>query len=143
MPWDEVLKNREASFLSLRNIFLHIVEVENLYIHQFLSGKKREEWVRIDPEEFTDIDSVGKWMYETESKTRRKLGELTSEKLARKVEFRARDGKIITIKVEDVYLAAFAEYLFHTGEMITLIWQMNIEPPPMQWYYYAAEPTRF
>ena len=38
LPWEEVVKDRGASFPSLRDIFLHMVFVVDAYINYILQG---------------------------------------------------------------------------------------------------------
>jgi uncharacterized damage-inducible protein DinB len=43
------------------------------------------------------------------------------------------DGKTFEITAEDVLIHVFEEEVHHRGELIALLWQMNVEPPPMGW----------
>ena len=49
LPWEEVVKNREASFHSLRNIFVHMLNAVNYWL-DFLQNEKR--YVRRNFNEF-------------------------------------------------------------------------------------------
>ena len=42
-------------------------------------------------------------------------------------------GISIEVTTEDVLLHLFEEEVHHRGELIALLWQMGIEPPPMGW----------
>ena len=44
-------------------------------------------------------------------------------------------GAVFNLSVEECLLQTFTEQLYHMGELIALLWQLNIEPPQMQWFY--------
>lgn len=43
------------------------------------------------------------------------------------------DGIRRSTKVKDVLIHVIAEELHHRGEIIAILWQMNIQPPDMGW----------
>ena len=44
------------------------------------------------------------------------------------------DGcKTVEVTAEDILVQVFEEEVHHRGELIVLLWQMEIEPPPMSW----------
>jgi len=38
LPWEEATKNREASFDSLRNIWLHTIDAEDRLVNHVIAG---------------------------------------------------------------------------------------------------------
>ena len=56
LPWSEVVTDREASFYSLRNIFLHTLDVEEFLIHHLLQGTLQNRIIHAF-EDFNDIES--------------------------------------------------------------------------------------
>ena len=55
------------------------------------------------------------------------------EDLDRKVSRINNDGIKRTSRNKDVLIHVVTEELHHRGEIIAILWQMNIEPPDMGW----------
>jgi uncharacterized damage-inducible protein DinB len=138
LPWKEVVKNREASFYSIRNIFLHTLDVEERLIHYLIRGKIAS-WAKREFDEFGSIDIIKARVALTDDETAKILDSLTPNMLAERVEFPRRDLPPVRLTVEDVLIQNLTEQIHHRGELIALFWQMNVEPPPMQWHWYVQE----
>ena len=134
LPWEEVTKNRGGSFDSLRNIMLHTIDVEDRLVNGVIIG--RTDWISRNPEDFHDIESIKERMMDVESKNKAYLKTVTTTELERKVEMRRPGTQSITLRVEDVLIASAVENIHHFGELIGLLWQMDIEPPHMGWIGY-------
>ena len=44
-------------------------------------------------------------------------------------------GETVEVTAEDILIHLFEEEVHHRGELIALLWQMDIEPPLMGWKY--------
>lgn len=137
LPWEEVIKSRGGSFDSLRNIMLHTIDVEDRLVNGVILG--RTDWVSVNPEDFHEIDSISNRMKEVESKTKAYIKTIEPAELERKVEMRRLGAPSIQIRVEDVLIASAVENIHHFGELIGLLWQMDIEPPHMGWIGYIQK----
>jgi uncharacterized damage-inducible protein DinB len=91
------------------------------------------------PEEFHDMDSIKKRARETESKTKAYLAKLTPEELERKVDFSRPGMPPMIVRVEDILIHAALENIHHFGELIAMLWQMDVEPPHMGWLGYLQK----
>jgi uncharacterized damage-inducible protein DinB len=134
LPWEEVIKDRGASFPSLRDIYVHIVFVVDAYINYILQGNPNYPGVN-----FSEYDSIGKitkYLEEVEAKASVYLGKLTPEDLARNIERKQKDGSTFPVPVEDILLDLFQEETHHRGELIALLWQMDVTPPHKSFIYY-------
>jgi uncharacterized damage-inducible protein DinB len=60
---------------------------------------------------------------------------LTPEGLAEKYEVENDLDETVEVTAEDVLIHVFEEEVHHRGELIALLWQMEIEPPLMGWKY--------
>jgi uncharacterized damage-inducible protein DinB len=134
LPWAEVEKNREASFYSMKNIMLHMLDNEDWIVNWVIPGRGRE-YVRRKWGEYTSIGMVLSHLEEIEGKTRVWLSGLDEEALTRKVQFTLSSGETFDLAIEECLLQSFTEQLYHMGELIALMWQDNVEPPRMQWFY--------
>ena len=138
LPWEEVVRGRGASFDSLRNIFLHVVDVEDRVINYVIPGRAKE-WVSRPPEEFHDVGSIKKRVLEVEGKTNAYLAKLTPDELEKRIEFPMWGKPPVSVRVEDVLLQVVLESIHHFGELIALLWQMDVVPPHMGWINYAQD----
>lgn len=125
LPWAEVIKDRGASFPSLRDIFLHMVFVTDAYINYALQGNKNYPEVKY--EEYDSIEKVKKYLEDVEAKATVSLDKMTPEQLQ---------------KSETLLLDFFQEETHHRGELLALLWQMNVEPPHMGFLQYRAAQKR-
>jgi uncharacterized damage-inducible protein DinB len=58
---------------------------------------------------------------------------LTPERLEKTYATQNDAGKTVVVTAEDVLVHVFEEEVHHRGELIALLWQMNVEPPLMSW----------
>ena len=70
-----------------------------------------------------------------EEKTQLYLKGFAEEDLKSRVKLTLSSGREFDLTVEECLLQSFTEQLYHIGELIALMWQENIEPPQMQWFY--------
>jgi uncharacterized damage-inducible protein DinB len=140
LTWAEVIKDRGASFPSLRDIFLHMIFVVDAYINYALQGNPNYPSVNYD--EYDSIEKVKKYMEEVESKANAYLSKVTPEELARNIERKQKDGSILHITVEEMLLDFFQEETHHRGELIALLWQDDVEPPHRGFIQYTLSQKR-
>lgn len=132
LTWDEVTKNRETAWLSIKDTLLHIIWAEDSWIHYSVQGQ--DDPRRPFPFEkylgWADIIGYNK---EVVAKTNKYLGGITGSELGRKVTRVNKDGIRRTIAVRDVLFHVVTEELHHRGEIIAMLWQMDVQPPDMGW----------
>ena len=134
LPWNEFVKDRGASFDSLRDIFLHSVEVLDRLVNHIIQGNA--ELPRINFDDYDSMDKVKTYLDRVESNVNRYLRKVTPEELSRKVTRKFRDGITVQMTVEDMLVDLFQEETHHRGEFIAILWQMKIEPPHLGWGKY-------
>jgi uncharacterized damage-inducible protein DinB len=132
LPWHEFVKNREASWYSMRNIFIHTLGAIDHWL-DFLQDEKLR--ARRDFDDYKTIQDVQAYMGHVEGRMRNYLSSLTSEHLSKTYMVTNDAGERIQITAEDVLIHVFEEEVHHRGELIALLWQMGIEPPLMGWKY--------
>jgi uncharacterized damage-inducible protein DinB len=132
LPWEELARNREASFHSLRNIFIHTVGAVDYWLDFLLNEKLRSQG-KFD--EYTSIGDVRGYMERVEVRMGRYLDLLTPDKLMVKYSTANDRGENVEVTAEDVLIHVFEEEVHHRGELIALLWQMGVEPPLMGWKY--------
>lgn len=132
LPWDELVKNREASWHSLRNIFIHTMGAMNHWLN-FLQGQRLNAQGNFD--DYKTMSDIQEYMERVQECMRKYLDSLTSEGLEKKYRITNDAGESIEVTTEDILIHVFEEEVHHRGELIALLWQMNIEPPLMGWKY--------
>jgi uncharacterized damage-inducible protein DinB len=130
LPWDEFVKNREASFHSLRNIFIHTLGAIDYWL-DFLQGEKPHPYKKFD--EYQTFQDVRDRMEYIEKRMRDYLNSLPIGGLEKKYTVTNDANETVEVTAEDVLIHVFEEEVHHRGELIALLWQMGIEPPLMGW----------
>ena len=136
LPWEEVVVERGASFNSLRNIYLHCVSVLDFYVNHVIQGDTT--YPRINYDDYDNIEKINNYLRQVESKVNTYLSSITPNELTRKIERKQRDGSTITVNVEDILIDLFQEETHHRGELIALLWQMDLSPPYVGWIQYLG-----
>jgi uncharacterized damage-inducible protein DinB len=130
LSWEEFMKNREASFHSIRNIFIHTLNAVDYWLI-FLQKESSKPHPKFD--EYKTFQNVEEYMEHVEKRMTDYLGTLIPAKLKETHVATDDDGKQFEVTVEDVLIHVFEEEVHHRGEFIALLWQMGIEPPMMSW----------
>jgi uncharacterized damage-inducible protein DinB len=132
LPWEELTKNREASFHSMRNIFIHTLNAIDYWLDIL---QRQEEHARKKFDEYKNIEDMREFMEKVESRMRSYMNALATEGLGAKYTVTNDANQTVEITVEDVLIHVFEEEVHHRGELIALLWQMDVEPPLMGWKY--------
>jgi len=135
LPWAAVLEPKGLSFDSMRNVFLHLTFVEDRWIN-FIIPSRFGEWVDLSFDDFGDIDSLKKYVRQTEIKTEKYLEKLSSEELNRQVVVPWGNKPETRISIETALCQVVMEDMIHYGELSALLWQMNIEAPYLGFWRY-------
>jgi uncharacterized damage-inducible protein DinB len=140
LPWEEVVKDRNASFPSLRDVFLHMVFVVDAYINYVLQGNPN--YPNINYDEYDGIEKIKKYQERVESKASAYLSKMTPEDLAGSIERKQKDRSPVLIPIEDLLLDFFQEETHHRGELMALLWQMDAAPPHVGYIQYLRKQMR-
>jgi uncharacterized damage-inducible protein DinB len=131
LPWETFSKNMEASHNSMKNIFIHILAVYNGWINYNAFGRSDSiPWEQHDPENYHSMSQVGEFMSDAMKGVRRFMDELNDSNLSRKITAPWMEGGH---ELSDVLMQVTLEQAHHLGEIIALLWQLNVEPPQMTW----------
>lgn len=125
LSWKEFIKNREASFHSIRNIFIHTLNATDYWL-DFLQGENQCSKKKF--EEYKNLNEIEAYMQHVENRMNNYVKSLSPKDLKKKYEVK-RHGKPESVTAEDFLVHVFVEEILHRGELIALFWQMGIEPP--------------
>jgi uncharacterized damage-inducible protein DinB len=134
LPWEALERNREASHYSMKNILIHMIQNEEWMVNWVVQGKSTQ-YVWAPYKTFTDASLIRSKLEDVERRSRDYLRRATAEELSRKVILTLDSGEHFELTVEECLFQSFTEQIFHLGELIALLWQEDVEPPKMQWFY--------
>jgi len=134
IPWETLSKNMEASHNSIKNIFIHILTVYNGWINYNALGKSESiPWEQHDPKNYHSMNQLAEFMGTVLDNVTHFIQELNDSNLPKKISAPWLEGEYA---LSDILFQVTLEQAHHLGEIIALLWQMNIEPPPMTWIDY-------
>jgi uncharacterized damage-inducible protein DinB len=136
LPWEQIIKNREASYYSLRNILVHMIDNEDWMVNWVIHNKSKEYKREKNADDYQDMQQVISHLDEVEKRTKKYLSSVRNQdsEFARRINLILSSGKSFDLSVEEALFQSFTEQLYHIGELIALLWQENTEPPSMQWF---------
>jgi uncharacterized damage-inducible protein DinB len=132
IPWEELIRNREASFNSIRNIFIHTLKAIDHWLDVLL---KEKNYRAKKYDEYKSLAEIRKYKDYVEKRMQKYLASSLSVKLLTRYVVRNDLGETVEVTAEDILIHLFEEEVHHRGELIALLWQMSIEPPLMGWKY--------
>src|SRR2546422_10492393 len=131
LPEDELLKNREATHESLKNIFHHILSVHDGWLNVTAQGASADPAVREkDFDEVPSMTDLREYLEKIIAKEDAFLTSLKEKDLDRPVQ---PEWKERPHPLRDALMQVTLEQAHHTGELIALLWQQDVEPPEMTW----------
>ena len=130
LSWKQFTEDREASFNSIRNIFIHTIGAIDYWL-DFL--QKEDLHSRREFDEYNSFDDVRAYMERVEQRMADYLHSLSPKGLEKRYKVTGDDHQVMMITAEDVLIHVFEEEVHHRGELIALLWQMGIDPPSMGW----------
>jgi len=114
-----------------------MINCEDWYLHTVIPNRGGK-FASYDFEEYTSIDPIRSKMEEVEAKTRKFLESLSEEEFKKPFEYSRPDGTKRSDSVEQIFVHLALEETHHRGELLCLLWQMNIQPPHEGWIPYLV-----
>ena len=132
LPWKTVSKNMGASHHSIMNIFVHVLTVHNGWLNYNVYGRSSEIPHQTDhnPDTYHSMKDVRNFMNKVLRGEDELFEKLDEEMLSKNVRAPWLPGKH---KLADVLMQVSIEQAHHIGEIIALLWQLDVEPPEMTW----------
>jgi uncharacterized damage-inducible protein DinB len=130
LPWNEFVKDKGASWSSMRNIFVHTLEATDYWL-DFLRQEKARVQKKYD--EYRAFEDVKAYMEHVEARMHGYLDSLPTDGLEREFMVTNDVNETVEITAEDVLIHVFEEEIHHRGELIALLWQIDVAPPSMGW----------
>ncbi len=131
LPQEALLKDREATYHSMKNIFHHILSVHDGWLNVTAQGASADPAIRDrDFDEVQSIDELRTYLEKIIAKEKGFLAKMTDKGLERKIQ---PEWKEHPHALRDALMQVTLEQAHHTGELIALFWQQDVEPPEMTW----------
>ncbi len=140
MPFDEFVRNRELSFYSIKDTFLHTLSVEDNWLHYRAAGLETESPVRF--EDFKSIEAIEKYSLEVDAKTRALFATLDSQAIQRPVIRKYPDGHSTTQSLGWVLYHIPIEVIHHYGEIFAEFWKGGKDAPYLSYLAFKREATQ-
>lgn len=131
LPWEDVIRDRGASFPSIRDVFLHVLNAYR-YWFQYAIYDKLGEYRKIDPGKLKSVDEMRKYESEVDSMVMSLIGSLREEDLL-KVHVIHDQNVTHNVTMEAILIHMIEEELQHRGEINCMFWQQNIDPPIIEY----------
>ena len=131
LPKGQLVKDREATYGSMKNIFHHILSVHDGWLNVTAQGASADPEMREkDFDEVPSMDDLRGYLEAIIAKEGRFLKTLKDKDLDRGIQ---PEWKTRPWPLRDAFLQVTFEQAHHLGELIALFWQQDIEPPEMTW----------
>jgi uncharacterized damage-inducible protein DinB len=132
LGWEKFVENREASWGSMLGIFLHILDVEDCWLHYAFHGLAIDQ---LKPPEPATFQQVADYNSMISAKTKALFANLSDADLWKDVQFKESKGFTRRVGLK-IVMHAFIDELAHIGELMCLLWQLDSEPPYIDWLDY-------
>jgi uncharacterized damage-inducible protein DinB len=137
LPQKELERNREISFLSLKDVLIHTVMVEDNWLHYRAAGLG--SGTSLKPEDFKNLQDVKKYIVEVDSKTAKLFSGMTEKDLGKEVRRTSREGKEEVFTLEQILYHVPIEIIHHFGEIFAEFWKMDIDAPYYSYLAYSKD----
>ncbi len=127
VPEEERYKPRGASFPSLVDIFVHVLDAYRWWFI-YVYNDKLKEWGRLREKKKYTMEEVVEEERKIDELVLGFVSNLRESDLDRKVTF-TNDGGTEQITIRNMLVHMVEEELQHRGELNALLWQLDIDPP--------------
>ena len=140
LGWAEFARDRGGSWGSMLLIFLHMLDDEEGWLQCAARGRSMREAPDRKPVAYAGFDDLLADNASVGAATRAYLAQLSEEDLHREVEISHGSGSDRRT-VERIIRHAFIDELAHLGELVGFLWQVQVEPPFIDWLDYRQAHT--
>jgi len=130
LPKDVITKDRGASFPSILDIFVHVLDAYKSWFHVYETGEDLPELKGLSLAEVMTVEK------EVDSYISKFMAKTTSGDLDKFFQFTVGKGKkkrVVKRTLDELLWHLVEEELQHRGELNALLWQENIDPPVTSW----------
>ncbi len=137
VPEQERYRDRGASFPSIIDIFVHIIDAYRIWFI-YAYDDKFSEYQRLRGKNYSKAEAEDEER-KIDSFVHNFLNELSEDDLARSFVFKWDEDEFQRTKIRDMLWHLVEEELQHRGELNALLWQLDIDPPITGWNPWEEE----
>jgi uncharacterized damage-inducible protein DinB len=139
LDWEEVAKSRSLSFDSMRDVFLHLMVVEDRWINYTLR-QEFSKWKDPVFDDFKDFESLKAYMTCIHENTNKFLKTLKPTDYLNQVANPWIKGTSINIETGLTHMVL--ECMLHFGELSAAFWQIGQEAPYLAFLLYELNKSK-
>jgi uncharacterized damage-inducible protein DinB len=137
LPWEEVVKDRGASFQSIRNVFVHVLNAYR-YWFQYAIKDNLKEYKGINLDYCKSIQELREYEAEVDAMVMSLIENLRQEDLHKVYVIHAEDTTY-HVSLETILMHMIEEELQHRGEINCMLWQQDVDPPILEYGQWVRE----
>ena len=130
LPAAEAKKDRGATYGSMKNIFHHILSVHDGWLNVTAQGGSADPAMREKDFDEASIAELRGYLEKIIAKEESFLSGLKEKDLDRRIQPAWKER---SHPIRDALAQVTLEQAHHVGELISLFWQQDVEPPEMTW----------
>jgi uncharacterized damage-inducible protein DinB len=137
LPWEEVVKDHGASFRSIRNVFVHVLNAYR-YWFQYAVKDNPKEYKGINLDNCKSIQDMRKCEAEVDAMVMSLIESLREEDLHKIYVIHA-DDTTYHVSLEAILMHMIEEELQHRSEINCMFWQQDVDPPIFEYGQWLGE----
>jgi len=134
--WAEFAKDRGATWGSMLGILLHMLDDEEHWLRVATEGGSLSATPDRKIEDYAGFEQVEEDTARVAALTRSRLSAIASTDLAAPVTFTGKGEE--TFRFDTIVFHAWTDEVAHVGELVCLLWQMDVRPPFIDWIDFRA-----
>jgi uncharacterized damage-inducible protein DinB len=139
LPWQEVVRDRGASFQSIRNIFMHVLNAYR-YWFQYAIKDNLKEYKGFTLDDCKSIQDMRRYEAQVDSIVMPLIESIREEDLDKVYVIHAED-RSYHVSLEAILMHMIEEELQHRGEINCLFWQQDVDPPILEYGQWLGQWT--
>jgi uncharacterized damage-inducible protein DinB len=140
MSNEDFAKDRGLSFGSMKDVLVHIVMVEDNWLHYRAAGLGTG--TSLKPEDFKNLNDIKKYIADVDAKTAKMFDKMTDRDLQKQVKRTYPDGREDVYTLEQLLYHIPLEIIHHIGEIFAGFWSMNIDAPYYSYLSFSKEKAK-
>jgi uncharacterized damage-inducible protein DinB len=133
---EEFIRPRGLSFDSIKDVFVHTIMVEDVWLHYRPKGVTMSSQVL---KEIQSLQDVKHYVADVDAKTTALFQRLTAEDLRQQFKVIRPGGRDSVERLGDVLYHVPIEIIYHYGELVAEFWKMGIDAPYYSYRQYVHD----
>ncbi|SDI08336.1 DinB family protein [Desulfosporosinus hippei] len=134
---EEFIRNLSSSFKSIRDTMVHILGAEELWLSRWIGEQGR---TLLNPVDYPNYLAMAERWGDFSSQIDSFLMSLTETELLEEISYKNLEGVAYTLELWKQMLHVTNHSSFHRGQVVTMLRQVNKQPPSLDMiYYYLAK----